>query len=160
MIPNSHFPISASHIYPMVQFWGPPPPPQSPPLIPSDVGQETAGALGGRKACTPKPPPLPQHPALSTVLTTTRVKGLKAVSQPGLQVTHSAGEVGRAVVPPTRVPQSGLSLPGPLCQRPTLRTEWGDWRTGGGGGGGRKRQGDGLEPGLLSVPLKPLAKLS
>lgn len=63
MIPNSHFPISASHIYPMVQFWGPPPPPQSPPLIPSDVGQETAGALGGRKACTPKPPPLPQHPA-------------------------------------------------------------------------------------------------
>lgn len=49
--------------------------------------------------------------ALSTVLTTTRVNGLKAVSQPGLQVTHSAGEVGRAVVPPTRVPQSGLSLP-------------------------------------------------
>lgn len=54
--------------------------------------------------------PAARH-ALSTVLTTTRVNGLKAVSQPDLQVTHSAGEVGRAVVPPTRAPQSGLSLP-------------------------------------------------
>lgn len=115
--------------------------------------------MGGGGTLSGPSQPAARH-ALSTVLTTTRVKGLKAVSQPGLQVTHSAGEVGRAVVPPTRVPQSGLSLPGPLCQRPTLRTEWGDWRTGGGGGGGRKRQGDGLEPGLLSVPLKPLAKLS
>lgn len=65
---------------------------------------------GGGATLSGPSQPAARH-ALSTVLTTTRVNGLKAVSQPGLQVTHSAGEVGRAVVPPTRVPQSVLSLP-------------------------------------------------
>lgn len=58
-----------------------------------DFSEKWGGGLSGSSQ------PAARH-ALSTVLTTTCVNGLKAVSQPGLQVTHSAGELGRAVVPP------------------------------------------------------------
>lgn len=47
--------------HPMVQFWGPPLPPQFPHLLPSEAGQETAGVLGGRGRDIPPS----QHPSPS-----------------------------------------------------------------------------------------------
>lgn len=69
--------------------------------------------------------------------------------QPGLQVTRT-----EAVVPPTLVHQGEPAMASASAQHSELSRVTGSL-VGGGWDWARKRQGDGLEPGLLSAPINP-----